>query len=384
MSQSASETDNQITSVDLQRRRFLQYGVLVSAGASATMGVLNPKTAIAAEPVAASTVGSEPSGKAPGSCSAVKTPMKDVAGKVAFITGGDSGIGLGMARAFASAGMKVVITYRTKTHLDEALEYLKDAAGRVRAINVDVTDRQGMEQAAEETVKTFGKVHLLVNNAGVAVGVPLSKATFEDWDWGIGVNLNGVFNGVHAFLPRLQAHGEGGQIVTTSSMGGLLGIAGNGIYSTSKFAVVGMMESLRFELADANIGVSVYCPGGVKSNVLDDSRNRPRSLANSGASPPPAAALAQFQKLLESAGMDALEAGELVLHGIRNNDLYILTHPEFEREMRERHEALMASIPRGVVVPQARIDLERMVSTWGLYVVERDHRLCDLSPNPRA
>jgi NAD(P)-dependent dehydrogenase (short-subunit alcohol dehydrogenase family) len=382
MSQPPSVTDDQITSVDLQRRRFLQCGVLASAAASATMGVLNPQTATAAEPVGASSSGSEPSGKAAGSCSAVKTPIKDVTGKVAFITGGDSGIGLGMARAFASAGMKVVITYRTKTHLDEALEYLKDAAGRVHAINVDVTDRQGMEQAAEETIKTFGKVHVLINNAGVADPVPLSKATFEDWDWGIGINLHGVFNGVHAFLPRLQAHGEGGQIVTTSSMGGLL--AGGGIYSTSKFAVVGMMESLRFELADANIGVSVYCPGAVKSNVLEFTRNRPSSLANTGAPLPSTAALAQMQKAWDSAAMDALEAGQLVLRGIRNNDLYILTHPEFEREMRERHEALMASIPRGVVVPQARIDLERMVSTWGLYAVERDHRLCDLSPNPRA
>ena len=150
--------------------------------------------------------------------------MKDVEGKVAFITGGDSGIGLGIARACADAGMKVVITYRTKSHLDEAMKYLEGAGDRVHAINLDVTDRIAMDKAADETIQVFKKVHLLVNNAGVGVIGGLSTATYDDWEWVMGVNVNGVFNGIHTFLPRIRSQGEGGQIVATSSLAGLLGM----------------------------------------------------------------------------------------------------------------------------------------------------------------
>ena len=140
----------------------------------------------------------------------MKTPMADVEGKVAFVTGGSSGIGLGIARAFADAGMKVIIGYRTKGHLDEAMKYFEGASDRVHAVNVDVTDRPGMEAAAAESERVFGKVHVLVNNAGVMVPTSLSTTTYADWDFVIGVNLAGVFNGVHAFLPCIQGHGEGG------------------------------------------------------------------------------------------------------------------------------------------------------------------------------
>lgn len=162
--------------------------------------------------------------------------MKDVEEKVAFITGGDSGIGLGIARACADAGMKVIITYRTKSHLDDAMKLLGTAGNRIHAINVDVTDRAGMEKAAVETTEVFQKVHLLVNNAGVGIIGGLSKATYDDWDWGMSVNLNGVFNGIRTFLPRMQAHGEGGQVVATSSLAGLLGHGPAGVYTASKFA----------------------------------------------------------------------------------------------------------------------------------------------------
>src|SRR5687767_11126438 len=180
------------------RRRFLEGSALAAVGTSAAV-------------LARAQSAAAPSGSAaPATCPTVPTPMKDVAGKVAFITGGNSGIGLGVARAFVDAGMKVAITYRTKANLDSAMEQLKGAADRVHAVNVDVTDRAAMDKAADEVVKRFGKVHAVVANAGVAVIGGISKATYEDWDWGVGVNLNGVFNTIHAFLPRIQSHNEGG------------------------------------------------------------------------------------------------------------------------------------------------------------------------------
>jgi NAD(P)-dependent dehydrogenase (short-subunit alcohol dehydrogenase family) len=318
----------------------------------------------------------------------VPTPMKDVEGKVVFITGGDSGIGLGVARACADAGMKVVITYRTQAHLDEAMKYLHGAGDRVHAINVDVTDRAAMEKAALETVRVFQKVHVVVNNAGVAVVGGLSTATYDDWDWAMSVNLNGVFNGVRTFLPWIQAHGEGGQMVATSSLAGLLAHGPAGVYTASKFAVVGMMEALRNELAETNIGVSVFCPGLVNTNIGTSNRNRPATLAESGFKPD-AKMMARMPKEMRQMrgpppGMDPLEAGQRVLKGIRNNDLYILTTPEYEEEFRARGEAVVASLPTDVKAPQMRVTLGRMILGKTVYATVRDRKNCERARTRKA
>lgn len=281
-------------------------------------------------------------------------PMRDVEGKVAFITGGDSGIGLGIARAFVNAGMKVAITYRSRVHLQEAMAALRHATECVHAIHLDVTDRAAVASAAEETVQVFGKVHILVNNAGIGMLAPLTSATFDEWDWCMNVNLTGVFNGVRAFLPHIRAHREGGHIVSTASMlGGVIVGPYWGLYSTSKFAVVGMMEALRSELAGSNIGVSVFCPAGVSSNIGDSDRNCPAELTRSGAVDPEVSPVVEkFNKavmgIVENGSIDIepLEAGEHVLRGIRSNDLYILSHPEYEQAIRDRNDALVSSIPR--------------------------------------
>jgi NAD(P)-dependent dehydrogenase (short-subunit alcohol dehydrogenase family) len=310
-------------------------------------------------------------------CADARIPMREVGGKVAFITGGSSGIGLGIARAFIAAGMKVVVTYRTQAHIDEAMKYFEDAKDRIHAINVDVTDRPGMEKAAAETVDVFGKVHVLVNNAGVVLPVPLNRTTYNDWDWVIGVNLTGVFNGVHSFLPRIQAHGEGGQIISTSSIFGLFAPEGVGAYSPSKFGVVGMMEQLRWELTDANIGVSVYCPGPVLPMEMDSSRSRPSRLSDSGFKPD-AQMIAKEREDRNGPKVqaDALEAGRLVLRGMCNNDLYILTHGEYGPLLRLRNEVLMASNP--TVHPTA--DELSWVRTYSKgYAIERDRKLCPVS-----
>lgn len=315
-----------------------------------------------------------------GTCPTVAKPLQDVEGKVAFITGGSSGIGLGIAKALSDAGMKVVISYRTKEHLDEALNYLDGARNPVHAIRLDVTDRVGVEAAVSEAIKVFGKVHVLVNNAGVYAMGPLSMATHKDWDWMMNVNLGGVFNCLAAFLPHIRAHGEGGQIVSTASMWGLYAVDAAGIYCASKAAVILLMEALRGELLTSNIGVSIYCPGAVYSRGWNSDRNRPTALAAPQKKTDVnklVAGEALQRKLRESgASMDPLEAGRFVLQGIRRNDLYILSHPEYEDAIRDRADALLAAIPTNVNVPEARISAERSTLRNPTYSVERDRRRC--------
>jgi NAD(P)-dependent dehydrogenase (short-subunit alcohol dehydrogenase family) len=324
---------------------------------------------------------------APATCPTVPMPMKDVAGKVAFITGGNSGIGLGVARAFTDAGMKVAITYRTKANLDSAMEQLKGAADRVHAVNVDVTDRAAMEKAADEVVKRFGKVHAVVANAGVAVIGGISKASYEDWDWGMGVNLNGVFNTIHSFLPRIQSHGEGGAVIATSSLAGLVAHGIAGVYTVSKYGVVGLMEALRHELLDSNIAVSVFCPGIVNTNIGSSARNRP---GGAGAAPPrprppaggaggpggpPGGAAGAMQNA--APGMDALEAGQRVLRGMQNNDMWVLTTPEFEKEFQARGDAIVASLPTDVNPSAERIRIGSFLVGKTDYARELDKKRCE-------
>jgi NAD(P)-dependent dehydrogenase (short-subunit alcohol dehydrogenase family) len=277
-----------------------------------------------------------------------RAPLAEVNGRHAFITGGSSGIGLAIARVCSAAGMKVTFTYMREAHRDAALAQFPEDAPGVHAIRLDTSDRAAMPRAADEAEARFGPVHLLVNNAGVGIMTPLSQATWQDWDWALGVNLHGVFSGIHTFVPRMLAHGEGGHLVTTSSSAGL--VAGLvGIYSTTKFAVVGMMESLRIELAGKNIGTSVLCPGLTKTDIADSERNRPAELRNAGdghhGGPPGLD--------LMSAAMDPMEVARGVLEGIRRNDLYILTHPEFAGCARERADAIEASWSR-TPAPAAR------------------------------
>jgi NAD(P)-dependent dehydrogenase (short-subunit alcohol dehydrogenase family) len=302
-------------------------------------------------------------------------PMQEVAGKVAFITGGSSGIGLGIARAFVEAGMKVVLGYRTAAHATAALDSLADASDRVHPINVDVTDRPGMVRAAAETEHVFGKVHVLVNNAGVVGFAPLSATTYDDWDWIMNVNVNGVFNGVRTFLPCIRRHGEGGHIISLSSLVGLVAGGRTGSYTTSKFAVVGMMESLRAELAGTNIGVSVCCPGVVQSNFITASRNRPGALATTEFNLDPDT-MAAVRRSIEDrdVSMDPFTVGRLVLRGMRNNDLYILTHPATQGIIKDRYEALAASFPRDLDRSEFGVAMTREGHEQSIYSIERDRK----------
>ena len=273
--------------------------------------------------------------------------MKNVEGKVAFITGGASGIGLGMAKAFTTAGMKAVIADLRDDHLAQAKAQL-DGAG-VHVLKLDVTDREAYARAADEAERAFGKVHVLCNNAGIGISSELSRASYNDWDWGVSVNLTGVFNGIHTFLPRIRAHGEGGHIVNTSSMSGIVQYSRASVYVTTKFAVVGMSEALAFELRDENIGVSAFCPGGVRTNIREYEKTRPEKFVNhetaSPAGPPPGFKMTdEIRAKLGKLTMEPEEAGNLVLKGIRENALYIFTAPEFSEGVKERFAAILDAL----------------------------------------
>lgn len=271
--------------------------------------------------------------------------MEAVDGKVAFITGGASGIGLGLAKVLVNAGMKVVMADVRQDHLDEAQAFFAahNQATSVRALRLDVTDREAFARAADEAENAFGKVHLLVNNAGMGIGGPAKLARYDDWDWGLGVMIGGVVNGIVTFLPRILSHGEGGHIVNTSSMAAVVPIPNSSIYITAKSAVIGLSEVLRSELSADNIGVSAFCPGPVQTNIRESGKTRPEKFKrNSG--------FAEFERRLADRPnsplwMDPVECGERVLRGIRRNDLYIFTHREFKEGAAERFHAMLDAFP---------------------------------------
>jgi NAD(P)-dependent dehydrogenase (short-subunit alcohol dehydrogenase family) len=266
----------------------------------------------------------------------------DLQGKVAFITGGASGIGFGMAKAFSAAGMRVAIADVEQSALDRAKAELHQTRADSIAVQVDVTDRDAMEEAAQRTEAAFGRVHVVCNNAGVSSAGLLDEVTYDDWDWTLGVNLGGVVNGVQTFLKRIKSHGEGGHIVNTASMAGLIGPLADkgGIYRVSKFAVVALTESLRYDLAPHGISASVLCPGLINTNIASSERNRPvRFGQGPSESPEEAARAARFAEALTGA-MEPAEVGEKVLEGIRRNQLYILTHPEWKPFVERRNRKL--------------------------------------------
>jgi len=293
--------------------------------------------------------------------------MRDVVGKVAVVTGGSSGIGRGIALAFARAGMRVVVTGRRQEHLEETAKVFAEQRLEVHPRQVDVTDLAAMRALAEEVEGTFGAVHVLVNNAGIGLTGPVAQATATDWDWVIDVNIRGVGHGIQAFLPKIRAHGEGGHVVNTSSMGGLMPVVA-GLYSMTKAAVIALSEALHIELLPEDIGVSAYCPGPVHSNIAAGVAHRPAAYGESGYTPPPPEFLERAKR---QPYMSAEEAGERVLAGVRNGDLFILTHPEFLPGLRDRHATIEAAFPDEPIDEARRAAIPFLLSSP---VYEHHHR----------
>lgn len=270
--------------------------------------------------------------------------MQDLTGKNAFITGGASGIGFAMAQAFLREGMNVAIADVDAEALAAAEKQLAGSNARVLAVQLDVTNRDQYRQVADQVEADLGPIHVLCNNAGVYRGGALDAVTYEDWDWVMGVNVGGVINGVQTLVNRIKAHGQGGHIVNTASMAGITTSPGLGVYNTSKFAVVGLSEALRMDLEPYGIGVSVLCPGMVRTRILESERTRPQGFdvdaddAN--------AAAAQHSELMHLAmktGIDPAEVAELVVQGIKENKLYLFPHPEMGDPARARMDSISAA-----------------------------------------
>lgn len=264
--------------------------------------------------------------------------MIEFAGRTAFVTGGTNGIGIGLVRALLAEGCKVAIADIREDSIEQALKSLDNQM--VMGVQVDVSQRDAMEKAADEVEAKFGPVSLLFNNAGINLFQSIEDSSYSDWDWVMGVNLHGPINGVMTFVPRMIAAGNGGYIVNTASMAGWLAAGSPGIYNTTKFAVRGMSESLRSSLAPHGIGVSILCPGLVKSYIYASDDVRPKELLD-GAKPidtENVKRLADFHEF----GMEPDVIAARVLDGMRENRAYIFSHPEFKDEVADLFQEYLA------------------------------------------
>jgi NAD(P)-dependent dehydrogenase (short-subunit alcohol dehydrogenase family) len=277
--------------------------------------------------------------------------MRELAGKTAFVTGAASGIGLALGRAFAEAGMKVMLADIEANALKAAVDSLRNVGPEVRGVTCDVADPVSVDLAAKASYDAFGSVHVVCNNAGVgAAPGNIDNISLDNWRWVLDVNLMGVLHGIRTFLPHIRAHGEGGHIVNTASMAGMLtGWQGFNPYPASKFAVVAMSEGLATQLKPLGIGVTVLCPGFVRTRILESGRNRPERYGPPQAALDPAtpagAMAAQAAELVQS-GLDPSHVALLVLAAIREDELYVFTHPETRAKVEERFAAILAALNR--------------------------------------
>jgi NAD(P)-dependent dehydrogenase (short-subunit alcohol dehydrogenase family) len=271
--------------------------------------------------------------------------MKELAGKTAFVTGAASGIGLGIATALAQGGAKVMLCDIEKEALAQAVEGLRRTNADVDGIAADVSLKAELKAAAEATLARYGRVHVVVNNAGVGGG----GWTDAGWDWTLGVNLMAVVWGFEIFGPLIERHGEGGQFVSTASIAGLLSNPVTIPYNVSKYGVVALSEGLRPALAPRGIGVSVLCPGFIRTNIMNSGRNLPERFGRAPAEREPTVQSADTFKIIQdgiSRGIDPLYVGELVVEGIENDWPYIFTDNEFEPMIEMRFAAIRQGFDR--------------------------------------
>ena len=257
--------------------------------------------------------------------------MKDFAGRTAFVTGGANGVGIGLVRALLAQGCNVAVADIRPASIDAALRALDNP--RAMGVEVDVSSRQDLARAAEAVEAKFGIVSLLFNNAGVNLFQTIEESSYDDWDWLMGVNLHGPINGVMTFVPRMIRAGQGGYVVNTASMAAFLAAGVCGIYNTTKFAVRGLSESLRASLAPHGIGVSVLCPGLVKSYIYASDEVRPTGL-KAGAKPVNPENVKRLAAVHEF-GMEPDVIAARVLEAMREDRFHIFTHPEFKDELSE-------------------------------------------------
>ncbi len=254
--------------------------------------------------------------------------MQNLAGKTAFITGGASGIGFAMAQAFLHEGMNVAIVDVDSEALAAAEAMLSGSNAKVMALQLDVTDREQYVVVADQVEAALGNIHVVCNNAGVYRGGAMDAVTYADWDWVMGVNVGGVVNGIQTLVNRIKSHGEGGHIVNTASMAGVVTSAGLGVYNTSKFAVVGLSEALR--------------AGMVRTKILESERTRPAQFEVAETAAIAAAEQhSEIMNLAMNTGIEPAEVAELVVEGVKNNQFYLFPHPEMKEAAANRMQELL-------------------------------------------
>ena len=265
--------------------------------------------------------------------------MEELAGKVAVVTGGGSGIGYGMCVAFARAGMRVAVADIELETAERTAALLKQSGARAIAVRTDVSERKDVEALADRSERELGGVHVVCNNAGVFTGGDMLHASEADWQWCLGVNVMGVVHGSQIFAPRLVAQGVG-HIVNTASVGAFLAEPSMSIYCTTKFAVAGFTEALRMHLARSHVGVSMLCPGPIRTNLANSERLRPHGAARGASS-------SEILAPMIADGMSPEQIGEIVLRGVRENADYIFTHALF-RDLIEQKFARVRQAFEGV------------------------------------
>jgi NADP-dependent 3-hydroxy acid dehydrogenase YdfG len=375
-----SQTSPDLDRFAQERRRFLaESSVYGAGGILASLGLSKyavaqtppaggehkpPRTDLQAGPGARPPLPPEPKVSQP-------APLHSLKGKVAYVTASSDGIGLGIARAAANAGMKVCIGYRNEERLKAALPLFKKGSALL-PVKHDVTDRDAWAKVLEQIKGEFGKLHLMVNNAGSKTRAKASEASFTEWDNAVAVNYTATYNSVAVCLPHMLEHGEGSHIVVTSSMSGLLPGGNLGVYTATKIAAVGLIEALRVELEGTTVGTSAFVPGGVNTdNYIGTGEENPYRAAHPQPGPPSGIP----RPAGPPPGMDPLEAGERVLNGVINNDLFIVTHPEYMPGTKQRFDAILASVPEeDTPPPEERVKFEQRVLHAGIYPREIVHR----------
>jgi NAD(P)-dependent dehydrogenase (short-subunit alcohol dehydrogenase family) len=265
--------------------------------------------------------------------------MEHLRGLTAVVTGGGSGFGRALANAFGAAGMAVVVADLDGTAADATVDELNGRGWTGLAIECDVSDPASVEHLAARTVAQFGEVHLLCNNAGVLASSETPESTPADWKWTLGVNLYGVVHGLHTFLPRMRSHGKPAHVVNVASFGGLLAGLAPGIapYVASKFAVVGLTEQLRPELAREGIGITVVCPTGMPTQIHVSARNRTDIS--------PIERQKVDERLLASTrhGVEPAHLATLTVDAVRANRLYVVNRTPLRDMLRDRFAEIDAA-----------------------------------------
>jgi NAD(P)-dependent dehydrogenase (short-subunit alcohol dehydrogenase family) len=364
-------------------RRQLLGAVAVTAGTAGVLGAMAPTVA------AAQAAASGP--QFPDRGAAQKAPITDVKDKVAYITGGSSGIGLGIAQALHEAGAKVILGNYNDSQWAEALPKFPANDPRVKTIVHDVMVREDWEKKADEIEKFFGPVDILVNNAGVGLNQGIVNGSYNDWDWGMGVNFWGPVYGIKTFVPRMRARNTPAHVVTTTSTSGVLVGLDVGIYAVSKIAATGLMEQLRQDLRNTSIGTSILVPGRTETNIGRSEQARPADLRNTGPAPAargpvpaaggaprpaPAPAPAAPLNPLWERPQAPLMVGRMVIDGIYNNDLFIFPAPEYRQGVEARAYAMLESMVDFYPMPEsikAGVAANRYMFT-DIYVQEIAHR----------